>query len=275
MKLSGGANVTNTSQIASGVIVDDDINAAAAIALSKLASDPLARANHTGTQTKSTVSDYPAAASQAEAEAGTVTTAREFTPERVKQAIVALGAPATTARTLIPRPNFGTDPAGALGGLGIDLSVATVQHLGQIVIPFKITPVTLSLRTGVMAGAMTIDINLYSEDGQTNTVLVANGSIADTDDNVVKSFTIAPGAIQPGIYYLGVNIIDASGGILFFWETAGADPFDITAGLTGDVATKPVLQGTVAISSGVPATTITPGSITDAVDQCLIIRLDA
>ena len=111
------------------------------------------------------------------------------------------GAPATPARTLSPRPNFGTDPAGALGGLGIDLSVATVQHLGQIVIPFKITPVTLSLRTGVMAGAMTIDINLYSEDGQTNTVLVANGSIADTDDNVVKSLmrTTEPESYQTNI----------------------------------------------------------------------------
>lgn len=44
--------------IASGVIVDGDINASAAIALSKLATDPLARGNHTGTQTASTVSDF-------------------------------------------------------------------------------------------------------------------------------------------------------------------------------------------------------------------------
>ncbi len=34
------------------------INASAAIALSKLATDPLARANHTGTQTASTISDF-------------------------------------------------------------------------------------------------------------------------------------------------------------------------------------------------------------------------
>ena len=44
-------NLTNT-------IVNADINASAAIALSKLATDPLARANHTGTQTASTVSDF-------------------------------------------------------------------------------------------------------------------------------------------------------------------------------------------------------------------------
>lgn len=49
--------VTST-MIANGTIVNDDINASAAIALSKLATDPLARANHTGTQAASTISDF-------------------------------------------------------------------------------------------------------------------------------------------------------------------------------------------------------------------------
>jgi len=44
--------------VLSGEIVNADINASAAIALSKLATDPLARANHTGTQTASTISDF-------------------------------------------------------------------------------------------------------------------------------------------------------------------------------------------------------------------------
>jgi hypothetical protein len=54
--IASGA-VTSTA-IANGTIVNEDINASAAIALSKLASDPLARANHTGTQTASTISDF-------------------------------------------------------------------------------------------------------------------------------------------------------------------------------------------------------------------------
>lgn len=41
-------------------IMNADIGASAAIALSKLASDPLARANHTGTQAASTISDFTA-----------------------------------------------------------------------------------------------------------------------------------------------------------------------------------------------------------------------
>jgi trimeric autotransporter adhesin len=82
---NGSGNVTLTTQIATGVIVNADINASAAIDKTKisgtaitaadtgtvtntmlagsidngkLATDPLARANHTGTQLASTVSDF-------------------------------------------------------------------------------------------------------------------------------------------------------------------------------------------------------------------------
>lgn len=43
--------------ILNGTILNEDINAAAGIALSKLATDPLARANHTGYQLANTISD--------------------------------------------------------------------------------------------------------------------------------------------------------------------------------------------------------------------------
>ena len=56
-KLSLGGTITS-ADLVDGTIVNSDINASAAIALSKLATDPLARANHTGTQTASTVSDF-------------------------------------------------------------------------------------------------------------------------------------------------------------------------------------------------------------------------
>jgi hypothetical protein len=58
------ADVNSSAQIAysklalTNGIVNADINASAAIALSKLATDPLARANHTGTQAASTISDF-------------------------------------------------------------------------------------------------------------------------------------------------------------------------------------------------------------------------
>jgi len=46
---------------ASGLFTDADISASAAIALSKLATDPLARANHTGSQAAATISDFDTA----------------------------------------------------------------------------------------------------------------------------------------------------------------------------------------------------------------------
>ena len=55
---TGDTGTVTSTMIANGTIVDGDINASAGIALSKLATDPLARANHTGTQTASTISDF-------------------------------------------------------------------------------------------------------------------------------------------------------------------------------------------------------------------------
>ena len=51
-------NSITSAKIVNGTIVNDDINASAGIAFSKLASCPLGRANHTGTQTASTISDF-------------------------------------------------------------------------------------------------------------------------------------------------------------------------------------------------------------------------
>jgi hypothetical protein len=51
-------NTVGSAEITDGSIVDADISPSAAIALSKLAVDPLARANHTGTQLAATISDF-------------------------------------------------------------------------------------------------------------------------------------------------------------------------------------------------------------------------
>lgn len=60
--LADGA--VTSGKIADDTIVDADINASANIALSKLATDPLARANHTGTQLADTISDFDSSVQQ-------------------------------------------------------------------------------------------------------------------------------------------------------------------------------------------------------------------
>jgi hypothetical protein len=59
----GDGQVTS-AKIADGTIVNADVSTSAAIALSKLAVDPLARANHTGTQLAATISDLGTAATR-------------------------------------------------------------------------------------------------------------------------------------------------------------------------------------------------------------------
>ena len=53
-----GTGAVTSSKIADGTIVDGDISASAAISNSKLATNPLDRTNHTGTQTASTISNF-------------------------------------------------------------------------------------------------------------------------------------------------------------------------------------------------------------------------
>jgi hypothetical protein len=56
--VNASAGITYGKLALTGGIVNTDIANGAAISLGKLATDPLARANHTGTQTASTVSDF-------------------------------------------------------------------------------------------------------------------------------------------------------------------------------------------------------------------------
>lgn len=61
VKIYDGSAWVAIGYVADGSITDAKISGTAAIALSKLATNPLARANHTGTQSASTISDFDTA----------------------------------------------------------------------------------------------------------------------------------------------------------------------------------------------------------------------
>ena len=92
-KLSLGGTITS-ADLVDGTIVNSDINASAGIALSKLATDPLARANHTGTQTASTVSDFD---TQVRTSKVTDLAAPTGSFSMYSQKIVSLGTPTANA----------------------------------------------------------------------------------------------------------------------------------------------------------------------------------
>ena len=91
-KLSLNSSITS-SDIVDGTITNSDINASAGIALSKLATDPLARANHTGTQLASTISDFD---TQVRTSKVTDLTAPTGSFSMNSQKITNLGTPTTT-----------------------------------------------------------------------------------------------------------------------------------------------------------------------------------
>ena len=182
-----------------------------------------------------------------------------------------LAGGATTALTLIPLSNI----SGGGTGIGTSnvLSSNTLMHIGQIIIPFKITVNKVTFRRGPTgASAGTYDISMYSEDGQTQIFSVTSASAAT--GNTIYTTAVSAVVVNPGIYYIAINPnTDASANDLTFW-TIGSEPFSVTEGLPSDVASEPVMQGTLAISAGTPPATITPTSIGEVTNSTLIVRLD-
>lgn len=110
-----------SAMIADGTIVNADINAAAAIALSKLATDPLARANHTGTQSADTLTD------------GTTNKAFLAT-ERTKLTGIATGATANSSDAVLEaRANHtGTQLAATISDFNTAVRLNRVDQLAAI-----------------------------------------------------------------------------------------------------------------------------------------------
>ena len=121
-KLSLGGTITS-ADLVDGTIVNSDINASAAIALSKLATDPLARANHTGTQASSTISDL-------------ASTVKAYTLDEFADPVAAVSMNSQKITTLATP----TDNADAATKLYVDTKVAdlvnsapsTLDTLGEI-----------------------------------------------------------------------------------------------------------------------------------------------
>lgn len=97
-------SAVTAAKIASGVITNTHIAADAAIALSKLATDPLARANHTGTQTMSTISD-----------AGALATLNAVGSAQITDGAIATADIADAAVTVAKTTGLGTTNSGTWG----------------------------------------------------------------------------------------------------------------------------------------------------------------
>lgn len=171
-----------------------------------------------------------------------------------------------TALTLVPYPN-GAPPATINS---FTISGNTTGYLGQYIIPFRITVNKISFRTTTATTPDTFDITCYSEDGQTQMFSVTTATVTA---NAVITTSVPSITLEPGIYWIMINANSTVSVIVMDYEFATA-PFSTTEGLLEDVASEPIIRGTLAISAGTPPSTITPTGITGADEAQVIFRLD-
>lgn len=246
----GSGKVTST-HILDGTIVNADINASAAIALSKLATDPLARANHTGTQTASTISDFDT----------------QVRTSRLDQ----MAAPTAAVSFNSQRITTLTDPSGAQ-------DAATKNYVDSVANGLDVKASVKAATTAniTLSGTQTIDgVALVAGDrvlvkNQTTTsangiYLVAAGAWTRTTD--ADAWTELPGAfcfVEQGSTLADtgwVCTVDSGGTLgttaIAFSQFSGAGTYSAGSGLT--------LTGTsFSIGTGqVTSTMILDGTITD------------
>ena len=132
---------------------------------------------------------------------------------------------------------------------------------------------SITFRTGTVTAAGTLNLTLYAEDGQSQLFSVTTANLSSS--NALFTTAVSSVAITGGNYYLFANTNSDSTNLLISAWAISAVPFGATSGLTNDVTSEPRSQGTISITSGVPATTFDPTAITDANDQIIITRFDS
>jgi len=155
----------------------------------------------------------------------------------------------------------------------VTVGTNTTAFVGQVIIPFAITANKISFRVATAVTTPgTLDLSLYSEDGQTQIFSVTTASISATNSIVTTALSAV--VIPAGVYYILVNPNSTASVNTFFYLHSGTVPFTETEGLPFDIASEPVMEGTLTITAGTPPATFTPSSITGVVNRTLIFRLD-
>jgi hypothetical protein len=153
-----------------------------------------------------------------------------------------------------------------------DVDSPTVAQAGLVFVPSNITVAKLSLRIGTVTVAGTLDISLYTEDGQTKLFTVTTPTVAA--QTIVTVTLGAPVSLTPGNYYILINS-NASVNFQVYTYTTPT-PFSVAnTNLNGDISGEPKLGGTLTITSGTPPTTFNPSSLTAANSKALVVRFDS
>lgn len=171
-----------------------------------------------------------------------------------------------TARTVVPVAlgvNYNSDFT------NLAINNDTTASLGLVHIPVSITVNKISIMTGTVTTPGTVDLTLYSEDGQTQFFSVTTASLASNTTHYTTS--VSSVVLRPGNYYLMVNGNGTPNLQVIAWTQA--TPFSAT-GLGGGVTSEPVMSGTLTITASTPPSTIDPTAITAVISKVIQCRLD-
>lgn len=163
-----------------------------------------------------------------------------------------------TVISIMPRPVYTS-----IGANATILSVNTVASVGLLVLEHTIVVNKLTIDVTAVVVAGTLDICIYSEDGQTKLLDITTASISTTGTK-----TTAVGAINlpAGNYYIYVG----SNGTANVTVSCYAG----SIGMISAVASEPKYSGTLTVTAGTPPATFDPAALTSFDQQTLIIRLD-
>lgn len=184
----GSAEITDLA------ITDADVSASAAIALSKLATDPLARANHTGTQLAATISDLGALATLDQV--GTAEIANDAITDAQVSPTAAIALSKLATDPLDRANHTGTQPASTITGLG---ALALLDQVGTAEIAAgSVTDASVSATAAIQLSKLAVDP--LDRANHTGTQLAATisdlGALALLDQ--VGTAEIAAGAVTDG-----------------------------------------------------------------------------
>jgi len=214
-------NTVASATITNDSIVNEDISASAAIALSKLATDPLARANHTGTQAAGTITGLASVATSGSASdlgTGSLPDARLSSNVALENVANNFSAAQTVSvNGAASTPALSLTGAGFTGGTG----TTTFPHLylNESASTASSTLSTAGTSFGINRDAATGNIFDLMQDGNSLAVLSADGTMTlsnRTASTGITKLILKNGPGQSINNYL-LTLQNTSGTALGFW----------------------------------------------------------
>ena len=291
VSFNGSGNVNLTTQIAAGVIVNADVNASAAIdktkiagtaitaadtgtvtntmlagsiANSKLATDPLARANHTGTQTASTISDFD---TQVRTSKVTDLAAPTGSFSMNSQKITNLGT-ATTSTDAINK-DYVDSKIGAVSGIASLDSSGKVPSSQLPSIALHQTSVVNSQAAMLALTADTGDIAVRTDVSKTFVLTASPASTLGNWQELLTSDSVTSVDGQTGVVDLSGNYVNVTGDTMSGALAMGNNKITGlgTPTNSADAATKNYVDTTVIAPSNLTGPITSVGSATSVASQ--------